>query len=78
MYSSINLLSLVGLSIEPTEKATLVAVPIFAAQTTYKTITAFYNRGWTPVIYANQFVTIFHLFTLYTMHQDGMLDVFLK
>ena len=78
MYTSINVLSMAGLSIESNEKAALVAVPVFSAQIIYKTITAFYNKGWTPVIYANQFVTVVHLCTLYAMHQDGLLDAFLK
>ena len=78
MYTSINVLSMLGLSIESNEKAALVAVPVFGAQIIYKTITAFYNKGWTPVIYANQFVTVVHLCTLYAMHQDGLLDAYLK
>mmetsp|Transcript_46202 Transcript_46202/g.85893 ORF Transcript_46202/g.85893 Transcript_46202/m.85893 type:complete len:136 (-) Transcript_46202:674-1081(-) len=80
MYTSINLLSAAALlSVESSEKkAALVAVPVFAAQIVYKTITAFYNRGWTPVIYANQFVTVVHLFTLHAMRRDGLLDLFLK
>ena len=66
-----------ALSIQVPEKAVLVAVPVFLAQIVYKTITAVYNKGWTPVIYANQFVTVVHLCTLYALYRDGMLDIFL-
>jgi magnesium-transporting ATPase (P-type) len=91
MYTSINVLSFMTLlltllsfsstsssSSDLDDKAVMLSVPIFAMQIIYKTITAFYNKGWTPVIIANQFVTIFHLATLFTMWRTGLLDVYLK
>ena len=80
MYSAINVFSMVGSSIayDNPNKAALLAAPIFGVQIFYKTHTAFYNKGWTPVIYWNQFVTVIHLYTLFCMHQDGLLDAFLK
>ena len=80
MYCTINVFSLIGLNIsfDNPNKAALLAAPLFGVQIFYKTHTAFYNKGWTPVIYANQFVTIVHLYTLFCMHKDGLLDPFLK
>ena len=77
MYVAINVVSLGALQLPP-EKAKLIAVPVFGAQIIYKTITAFINIKWNQVIYANQFVTAVHLYTLHCMHKDGMLDVFLR
>ena len=80
MCSAINLLSLVALwsttTVVAPQKAALIAVPVFIAQIIYKTITAVYNKGWTPVIYANQFVTVVHVCTLYAMQKDGLLDAY--
>jgi len=75
MYCTILILSLRALFLTNPIEACKVAVPLFWMQIIYKTLSAFTCLYWNPVIYANQMVTVIHLCTLYSLHQQEGIQV---